>query len=311
MQTECRRTVLRLAVGTIVALLLLSLVAKLAAFDAPDFSKISVPFAILAVALSGVTIALRAATYRTTYNGVVGSPLEWLSTAARHQFVFSAFPSGLGDLGFPAIAKSTIGIPLNEGMRIILVSRLRDIGVLAALALFSASMLSLLPAWFGILATLPAAVAFFAEPLASHLVFRSRWRAKQPINARRSTVSRQTLCFFLSLSSWLAATSSVMAACASAGWIASPMEAIFLIAMLNASGIIAISFGGLGVAELGAMAALVMIGLPTGLAGEVSLLARPVLLFSVLSASFALAIGQNWLKNVRHVQQTEASQMEQ
>ncbi len=62
-----------------------------------------------------------------------GSLAQWIRIAALHQLLFTILPSGVGDVGFPMIARRVAGIPTPAATRLIGIYRLQDIWALAIL----------------------------------------------------------------------------------------------------------------------------------------------------------------------------------
>ena len=71
-------------------------------------------------------------------------------------------------------------------------------------------------------------------------------------------------------------------------------QTILMLAALNASGAIAISIGGIGVAEAGAAGMLMLFGETAATAAAVALVARPLLFLSAVAASASLDL-VSWL----------------
>ena len=87
-----------------------------------------------------------------------------------------------------------------------------------------------------------------------------------------------------------------------------PLTSFVMLAGLNAIGMVAISVGGLGIAEVGSAGILAVLGTPLDQAAHLSLIARPVLLFSMLSACVVLWFGLWAWARTRNLEKSGVSQ---
>ncbi|MEM9585438.1 MAG: lysylphosphatidylglycerol synthase transmembrane domain-containing protein [Pseudomonadota bacterium] len=235
-----------------------------------------------------LAICLRAANYRSIANDLRPVPLRaWMQVSLRHQFLFTAIPSGLGDIGFPVIARHHLGLDLKRGAVIILMARLRDLFVLPALGCFALAMLGVWPVLLTVLGIVLGLLALFLEQSAGTLILALRQMGLKvsglglisqpswPVQLKR---------FAFSLGSWSSAACAVWFAYTAAGFQMEPMTSFVLLTGLNAIGVVAISVGGLGIAEAGSTGILTLLGTPLEQAAQISLVARPVLLIATLTA---------------------------
>ncbi len=282
----------RIALGVAVAALLMAVLAKLSGVGLSDFANISPAYAVMALLFSMATIALRAANYRAIGNQYVAASLRgWLQVSLRHQFLFTAVPSGLGDIGFPVLARQYVGLDLKQGAATIAMARLRDLCFLPALGCGGLAVLGYAPVLSSLAALALGAAGLMAEQLVG-LLRRSfqRLRAKVPPSqdVGQQTFTSQLIRSALTIGSWTSAALALWCAYASAGFVLDPAASFVMLAGLNAIGIIAISVGGLGVAEAGSTGVLTFLAVPLEQAAQVSLVARPVFLVAVLAACAVL-----------------------
>ena len=275
----------KLAIGVVAALVLVGVLAVYSGFRVEDWRNIDPAFAALAVLASIGTVACRGFGYALYAPDNTIARGRWLDVGAQHQALFSLVPSGLGDLGFPVLANRHAGVSIATGAGIIGLARLRDILVLGAMFLAAMPFAAVGP-WATLL---PAAIllilALALEPALAALTgyvpkLAERLRAHSApalwLRSKRTA---------LAAASWLAASAAVWCAFRAAGSVLAPAEAVLLIGGLNAAGILAFTVGGLGIAELGAAAVLIWLGVTAEDATRTALTARPLLLCSVVLAS--------------------------
>ncbi|MEL7280252.1 MAG: lysylphosphatidylglycerol synthase domain-containing protein [Pseudomonadota bacterium] len=275
-----RRTVL--AIGVSVGLL--ALVAYVADIGAIDLSHIRPGFLPLALAAYGGALILRAALLRHLANATNDSRFtSWLSLAARHQFLFTLAPSGSGDLTFPVLANRIVGVTLGQGTALIAGTRLRD--GCAILGLGSAGLAGVGLAaplmWF---IAISCGLALLFSDLTGRAVARLLRRTPSAAPSARWPAACLTLMI------WLSASCAIAAGFAAAGHPLTIHETFIMLAGLNIVGALAISIGGLGIAEAGAAGVLVFLGLPLAEAAAIALMARPILLLCNLAASVLLEL---------------------
>jgi uncharacterized membrane protein YbhN (UPF0104 family) len=107
-----------------------------------------------------------------------------------------------------------------------------------------------------------------------------------PANANRERLTK----LWLVIAIWTCSAFSVASAFAAVGRPLSPAETVLLLAALNASGAVAFTIGGIGVAEVGAAGMLILLGDSPETAAAVTLIARPLLLLSAVAASAMLVL---------------------
>jgi len=286
----------RIGFGAAIAVVLLFALVRISGIGIADLGNIVPGYVVLGLGFSLLTLTCRAANYRLLAHQQNPAPFNtWLKLAAKHQFLFSVVPSGLGDAGFPVLAKQHVALSLQDGVRVILLARARDALILLALAAIGASVQRHLPISFLLAGVAFVLFAFLAEPLIS-LAF----RILRPISGKFSHMlaagfpdpgwKTRVVRTVSTLASWLSAACAIAAAFASAGATLHPGDVLILMAGLNVVGLLAISIGGLGIAEAGSAGILALLGYPLEQATQMSLLARPVLLISVLGACIVLGL---------------------
>jgi uncharacterized membrane protein YbhN (UPF0104 family) len=285
----------RIGLGVALAAVLLFALGKVAGVSLADLRAVSPQHVLMALLFAMLTVFLRAANYRAIGGAAPAADTRpglsaWLHLSLRHQFLFTAIPSGLGDLGFPVLARRHVGLRLAEGAAVIAVARLRDICVLLSLGGLSLAVLGHLPLIFAASAVCLGLAGLFAE----HMVAVVRRLGQsfgvalfRDVAVSAQTVPRQLGRMALSCASWASAVAALWAAFAAAGHSLALAEAVLLLVALNLIGVVSISVGGLGVAEAGSAGVLVWLGLPLDTAVALSLVARPLLLGAVLGACVA------------------------
>lgn len=277
----------KVGAGAVLAGVLLFVLARISGFGLSDLQGLSYRFALFSVAFSMLTLWLRALNYRLIAGDVVAGTIgNWLDTGLRHQALFTLIPSGLGDLGFPFLAWRHAGVEPARGFAIIGMARLRDLLVLGALAALGLVLSERSVGLASLAILLLYVAAYKAEDLAAPLGalltrvginrFRGCGMAQSPNFKARI---QRTLC---STAIWLSATAALWCAYRTVGVPLNASEAMLLLAGLNLVGVVAITVGGLGIAEVGSAAVLVWVGFNLDEAVRLSLVARPVLLCSVL-----------------------------
>lgn len=277
----------RIGLGVALAALLMVLLARFADLNWTDFAAISPGYVMAAIAACMLTVALRALNYRVIAAQPKPKPLRaWIDLSLRHQFLFTAVPSGLGDIGFPVLAKRYVGTDIAQGAAIIGMARLRDLFLLPALGAVGLVATQIAPPAFLLLAAALGAGGVFAEQMAAPLgrLLRRLNISKAPPNSGKIALKTQLIRTGCTLASWLTAGLALYCAYRAAGFTMAAPQVFVMLAGLNLIGVLAISVGGLGVAEAGSTGVLILLGLPAQEAAQLSLVARPVLLLSILSA---------------------------
>ncbi len=298
----------RIALRVGVAVTLIMLLIQLSGVELSRFQQVSPRHIALTLLFSILTLLLRAANFRLIAGSDAHSSFgNWMSLTASHQVLFSAVPSGLGDLSFPHLARAKPGLPLLAAARLIALSRARDALSLLALAAFGLALEGRMPPWCALFSGIFLALSLQLEPLIARLL------RVLPQNTRLATRLSQTVApeslapgwhcritrSFGSLAIWLSAAAAVGASFAAAATVLAPGDVFVMIAGLNVVGLLAVSIAGLGIAEAGAAAILIWLGWSPDGAATAALIGRPLLLVCVLLAcalvaAFAWLLCYNW-----------------
>lgn len=285
----------KIGLGAGLAVLLVLVLLNFADITFADFLDVSPGHVGLALLASTVTIVLRAANYREIATNGRPAPFRpWLQVSLQHQFLFTSVPSGLGDVGFPILAKKHLGLDLKTGAATIAVARLRDLCFLPALGCLGVYALDIAPQLSLAGAMIFGLGGLFLEQILSvtmRHIGKLPFRRLADIRPRKIPVHSQFRRCLYSLSSWISAATALWSAYMAAGLDLSPPSCFVMLAGLNAVGVLAVSVGGLGVAEAGSTGILSFLGIPLAEAAKISLIARPLLLLSVLAACGALWAG--------------------
>ncbi|MTI05382.1 flippase-like domain-containing protein [Roseibium denhamense] len=221
----------------------------------------------------------------------------WFKLAARHQILFTLVPSGAGDIGFPHLLKKMAGLPIATGVRIIAQVRMRDAAVLGSLGLLGLISQGFNPFLGSLGLAITAVALWFIDDIAA---FGLKTAASLSPNGKvaaflQTALSQKAphrahrlLCTLLSIVIWTVAASGVGLAFYSAGHPLSVSECMLVLALLNVIGAVAVSIGGLGVAEAGVAGALIAMGTQPQEAAAVAIVVRPLMLFTLLCASAVL-----------------------
>jgi len=290
----------RILTASAVSIVLLGLIAAKAQFRLPDLSKAD-PFWIFGLLGAHLVMVMgRGLSLRSLADAGSDRPTRaWIRLAARHQAMFSLFPTGLGDLSFPVLAGRMVKVEPSEALRILAQFRLRDVVMLALIGLTGLAAVGtslelgplVIVAMVGALFFVDEIAAFGVRILAAIVPHPqiSHWLSVAA-QLRRATLTERALRTGLAAVVWSASVAAILAASRAAGSPFGLGEALLMVAALNAVGVIAISIGGLGVSEAGAAAALVLSGRTVGAAASIALLVRPLLLLSVLLASLLIEV---------------------
>jgi uncharacterized membrane protein YbhN (UPF0104 family) len=253
-------------------------------------------------------IALRALMPRPARSGF----LRWVHLAARHQLVFSVFPGGVGDAGFPYFAKRIAGLDIHDAVRTIAQFRMRDLIFVALMGLSGLILLGRPNAYAGTLIALAIPVLWFSDDVATaflrlgmKLVPHSRLIEFLRIatDHERPTTTDRIVRTILAMVIWSASVTAVMAAFRAIGAPIHVAEALVFIAAVNFAGAISLSVAGLGPSEAGAAVALVAAGRSIQRASSLALVVRPLLLLSVVSSSLILEFVMSFLRSRRRLTQ--------
>ncbi|WP_299191559.1 lysylphosphatidylglycerol synthase transmembrane domain-containing protein [uncultured Litoreibacter sp.] len=274
----------RILLGVVVAVILVAILAKFADLRWADFARVSPHYVALSVLFSMLTLALRALNYRVIAALPEPRPLgAWIDLSLRHQFLFTAVPSGLGDIGFPVLAKRFVGTDIAKGAGIIGMARLRDLLVLPGLGCLGLAVGGHMTPLIGVLGAALIGGGLMAEQLVAPLrALLRRFGLSGPNLSGPTAFQAQLHRTTLTLASWGAAGAALWCAYAAAGATFPVGDVFIMLAGLNLIGVLAISVGGLGVAEAGSTGVLAFLGYTLEKAAQLSLVARPILLVSVL-----------------------------
>ncbi|MEO0751512.1 MAG: lysylphosphatidylglycerol synthase domain-containing protein [Pseudomonadota bacterium] len=271
-----KRTALAIAVSGGLLVLVLY-VADIGAIDLSQIQPAYLPLAVLAYL---AVLVLRATLLRHLAQGATDLRFRtWLALAARHQFVFTLAPSGSGDLAFPVLANRMVGVTLGQGTALIAGSRLRDICAILGLGFIGLSATGAAPILMVEAAVLCGFALYFSDvtgAFIAQLLRRDVSDAPPPGRA---------LAALLTCLIWLSASGAIAAAFAAAGHPLTHYETFVMLAGLNIAGALAVSIGGLGIAEAGAAGVLAFLGMPLAEAAAIALVARPILLLTNVAAS--------------------------
>ncbi len=233
---------------------------------------------------------------------------RWLRLAARHQAVFSVFPGGFGDLGFPYLAHRIAGIEAPVAVRIIAQVRLRDMVFVALLGLGGLASVGRSADYAPLAGVIAVILLWFVEDLArlalrliGFVMPKSRWTALfADASENRATTSWERLWrTALTALVWSGTLAAVIAGFAVIGIPINLGQAMLIVAAVNLAGAIAFSIAGLGVSEVGAAAALVLSGFAPERAAGIALVVRPLLLVAIVLVSVALDLALGQVKSRR------------
>ena len=242
-----------------------------------------------------------------------GSLTQWIRIAALHQLLFTALPSGVGDVGFPMIAKRVAGIPIAAGTRLISIYRLQDIWALLLLmsfGLLSYSHLVVVSSLVISLALGIAALALIWSDRLTYAVIRvAQWLLDEigtwkiggwtvvprcdrlrmflqsitQYSQVKSTMAVRVGTAALTLVSWGLAAAAFWCLFAMASFSIDLSALALVISGLNLFGALAtFSVGGLGIGETALAAILIALRSPPDEATATALIVRPAALVNVL-----------------------------
>lgn len=290
----------RLALAALVSAALLGLLFLVGKFRLPDLSRANL-FWLLAVAAAYLLVVVgRGLSLRALAPKDQRRPLlQWLQLAGRHQVLFSTIPAGLGDAGFPILAKQIADIELPVAVRIIAQFRFRDILFVSTMGIFGLVLMGL-PGIYGLLSfALALPLLWFSDDIANTLLklVRSLLRKggvldflQQATDHPRPQIRDRLQRTAFALWVWTAAVAAVVSAFRALGFHLTIGEALLFIAAVNIAGAVSLSIGGLGVSEAGAAAALVAGGMPLQQATSLALVVRPTLMLTIVSVAFLLDV---------------------
>lgn len=297
----------KMVLAALASAVLLSIIIAFAHVRLPDFSNAEPAWliAVLAAHLLMVTtrgIAFRALMPRSARSGV----LKWVHLAARHQLVFSVFPGGIGDAGFPYFAKRIAGLDLHDAVRTIAQFRMRDLIFVALMGLSGLILIGQPSAYSLLLVALAVPVLWFSDDITVGIL-RVGMKLmphsglvdflRQATDHERPSMSDRALRTILAMIIWSASVTAVMSAFRAIGTPIHLTEALVFIAAVNFAGALSLSIAGLGPSEAGAAAALVASGRSVQRASSLALVARPLLLLSVVSSSLILDLAMSLIRS--------------
>ena len=280
-----------------VSSLLLLALFWLIGFQFPSLENVNPRWLLAAIPLYALVVALRATALRALAPDEIGRPLlHWLRLAARHQALFMLAPAGSGDFGFPLLAKRYAHLPGAEAVRIIAQYRLRDAVILALAGVGAALMQGLDPPIGAAVLMLGVLLVLFTDDLAVVLLsLIGRLDFLGPVACflegaiprTRPALRERLVRSALALASWAMACLAMQTVFFAAGLSLSLAGVLTVIVALNVAGALAISVAGFGVAEAGVAGALIAIGMSPAEATAAAIVARPLLLVSMVGGCTA------------------------
>lgn len=295
---------MRLLLALVIGVAGVTLLLRLADLSQINLRAISLKLALLPCVFLGLMVVLRGELLRRIAPPKPDVPrLRWLRLVSHHQLLFMLAPSGLGDAGFFALAKHHVGLDSAEATATLALYRLRDAIVLVSLGIAGGLMMADLTALAAVVAALAVLALLFLEETAAlglQLVRRFLPAGRvtnfleRAATAHASASGGRMAKALVAAAIWASSALATASAFAAAGHPLSLQQTILMLAALNASGAIAISIGGIGVAEAGAAGMLMLFGETAAAAAAVSLVARPLLFLSAVAASAALDLVSWW-----------------
>lgn len=269
----------------------------------PAFIALLVPSYVLLMVLRGLLLRSLAPT------SIRGNFAIWFRLAARHQLLFSLTPTAAGDIGFPYLANRIADLPAPHGVRLIAQYRLRDFTVLSLIGIAGfvsvgfdpilgtgALLAGGLLLWF-----IDDATILFLN-IASKIIPENRF-SRFLRNSRpncRSGFAERVQRTFLSVAAWTTAAFALSLAFRAASFPLTASETLLMLVALNAMGAIAFSVAGLGFSEAGMAGALIAAGVEPAEAAAIALVARPLMLVSLVIGCLALDLLANLRPKRQH-----------
>jgi uncharacterized membrane protein YbhN (UPF0104 family) len=298
----------RLALAALVSAVLLGLLFHVGRFRLPDLSRANLSWLLGVAAAYLLVIVGRGLSLRALAPADQRGPLlQWLQLAGRHQVFFSTIPAGLGDAGFPILAKAIAEIELPIAVRIIAQFRFRDMLFVSTMGIFGL-VLTGLPGIYGLLSiALALPLLWFSDDIANTLLklVRSLVRKgsfldflQQATDHPPPQVRDRLLRTAFAIWVWTAAVAAVVAAFRALGFDLTIGEALLFIAAVNIAGAVSLSIAGLGVSEAGAAAALIAGGMPLQQATSLALVVRPTLMLTIVSMALLLDVTTGVLRRL-------------
>jgi uncharacterized membrane protein YbhN (UPF0104 family) len=263
-------------------------------FRSIDLAQLRPSYVIVTVASYVCCVSLRAARLRA----LAPAPLrkrwfDWLRLAARHQAVFMLAPSGIGDVSFPILATRYTPVAASDAVRMIAQFRLRDVVVLILVAAIGTVFMG--PSFDYVLIAVPVGlfvlyrvddIAVLFLHLAARLLPNSRLSVflQNCVSADKTAAIDRGLRTALAIATWSSAAIALFFAFAAVGRELTVGETLLMLAVLNAVGAAAVSVAGFGIAETGVTGVLVAMGEAPSTAAATALMARPLLLVSMIAA---------------------------
>lgn len=288
----------RLLLAVPISVVLIGILLSMADFNLPDIALID-PAWIVAVIFSYMVMVIgRGLLMRVLAPAEMRcATVSWMLLAARHQMIFSIFPSGLGDVSFPFLARRYVSLSTGHAVRTMMLVRLRDIITLGTITACGALLMISRGEVAFFIALLGVPVLWFADDIAAivaRILAGFLWRGRVHkwvitfADYEVTTARQRIISAGLSILIWSASIGAVLAAFQAISDPLSLGEALIFIAMVNAAGFVAISIAGLGVSEVGATGALIMAGRSLNVAAATALIVRPVLLLAMLASCLCI-----------------------
>lgn len=288
----------RTLAGAVVGIGVLALLVWLADVKLADLGRVDPGWAALAMVSYASCLICRALALKAVAPPEwTTATADWLKLTVRHQLIFVMAPSGSGDLAFPVLAKRYADLAAPEAVRMLALTRLRDVLVVCAIGAAGLLMYGVSPVLGGAVVALGAIAVLATERIAA-MMFRAGARLwgetaigrflRACTEAPAPEFGGALLRSALIVLAWICVGASVYAAFSAVGRPLSLAEVCLVVAALNVVGALAISIGGLGVSEAGATGVLMMVGETVAGAAGIAVIARPLLLVLMVAAAVIL-----------------------
>jgi hypothetical protein len=283
----------KILAATLVSGVLMLALFWIAGLDLDYAKAIDWRWALAAVPAYVALVVIRAASLRSLAPDANKSSLAcWVRLAGRHQALFSVAPAGVGDFGFPLLSSRYVRLRSADAVRIIAQYRLRDVVILGWAGIAAVLMQGVHP-YLGVAVFFAGVPLFLYTDDVAVLILSGLRRisgagrvtafleeAIPPVRpALRERIGRSAW----AMSAWVMACMAMYLVFWAVGAPLSVAGVLMVILALNVAGAVAISIAGFGVAEAGVAGALIALGMTVPEATTVALVARPLLLASMLT----------------------------
>ena len=275
-----------------------------ASFKEIDLTKTNLSYAVACVFVYVFMLVLRALNFRliSSKSSEQSDIRDWCKLTSYHQLIFIAAPSGAGDLAFPSLAKKMVHTDMSNAVGTIFLSRIRDIFAIVGLGAVGLVGSNMHPPITGVIAVIAFASLIWTEHairsiinLLSIILPKGPTSQSRLMKLRKAVQVRSESKFLLNaltLSIWLCAGAGVWLGFSAAGYSLSIFECWIVVLFLNVAGALAVSFAGIGFAEVGAAGALMLFGETGSDAAAIAVVARPTMLVSLIIAALLLSLAQ-------------------